>query len=143
MASSGIFSVCPEPRSPRLSDQLDLIKYAQILETAEALDSTLEGLPERLARHCRWKMMLHAGRWWLGGSLATSGQESLRRLGWVPPGAGVVAADRRGALELARLCTLRDGVSVRIYRPDGRPAFTVLVPRRDPPVPAAPAAVDL
>ena len=111
-----------------MQDQLDLLRYAKILETEGALEHCLEGLPERLARHCRWKMLLHAGRWWLGGSLAGAEGEALRRLGWVPPGAGMVASDRRGALELARLAARRDRTSVRIYRPDGRPAFTLLTP---------------
>ena len=111
-----------------MQDQLDLLRYAKILETEGALGETLDGLPERLARHCRWKMLLNAGRWWLGGSLAAGGADQQPRLRWVPPGAGVVANDRKGALELARLFIRRDRTSVRIYRPDGRPAFTVLVP---------------
>ena len=111
-----------------MQDQLDLLRYARILETEGALGETLDGLPDRLARHCRWKMLLNAGRWWLGGSLSASEQASLQQLRWVPPGAGVVANDRKGALELARLFIRRDGTSVRIYKPDGRPAFTVLVP---------------
>lgn len=111
-----------------MQDQLDLLKYAKILETEGALGHSLDDLPDRLARHCRWKMLLHAGRWWLGGSLAGAERENLRRLRWVPPGAGVVANDRRGALELARLFVRRDRTSVRVYQPDGKPAFTLIVP---------------
>ena len=111
-----------------MQEQLDLLRYATVLETEASIGGALDGLPERLARHCRWKMLLNAGRWWLGGSLARNERDGLRRLGWVPPGAGVVANDRAGALELARLFIRRDGTSIRIYRPNGRPAFTVLVP---------------
>jgi len=112
-----------------VKNQLDLLQYAELLKLDAVIRPTLEALPERLARYCRDKMLQRPGHWWLGGSLAGSAEEGLRRLGWVPPGAGVVASDRRGALELARLFVRKDGVSVRIYRADGRPAFSLLAPR--------------